>query len=95
LHLVGNLFLRLKCTSFYGAFYSLRPNSVNSKDFKGSSRGLIEVTTIPAFSGWTEENYESPLSIANFSAETQIRHLPNVSLERYHYTSLLGKDGDD
>jgi len=56
---------------------------------------LIEVTTIPAFSGWTEENYESPLSIANFSAETQIRHLPNVSLERYHYTSLLGKDGDD
>jgi len=78
-----------------GRLQNLRPNSVNSKDVKGSSRGLTEVTTIQAFSGWTDENYESPLSIANVSAETQFRHLPNVSLERCHYTSLLGKDDDD
>lgn len=56
---------------------------------------MTEVTTIPAFSGWTDENYESPLRIANVSAETQIRRLPNVSLERRRCTSLLGKDGDD
>jgi hypothetical protein len=42
---------------------------------------LTEVTTVPAFSGWTDENYESPPRISNVSAETQIRYLPNVSLE--------------
>jgi hypothetical protein len=48
-----------------GCLQNLRPNCINSKELKGSCRGLTEVTNIPAFSGWTDENYESPLGIAN------------------------------
>ena len=40
--------------------------------------------------GWGKLRKPS-VSIANVSAEMQIRHLPNVRLERCRYTSLLGK----
>jgi hypothetical protein len=59
-------------------------------DFEGTGHVLMEVLALNSPGRTVESHYI--LIQASVPAVIRTEHLPNPSLERYHYTSLLGKN---
>jgi hypothetical protein len=60
------------------------------KDFEGNCRSLSEVLS-QYLPGETEENREkNPANVVDVSAEIRTGHLPNMYIEGYSCTKVLG-----